>query len=59
MRKQLPNATIAVGIALVTVRYPDGDTHYFDLPPEGMDIVRKADFQEDITPTVFALTPSK
>jgi len=59
IKRQIPKAHVAVGLALVTVKYPDGDVHYYTLPPEGMEIVRKADFREEIVPTTFALIPAK
>lgn len=56
VKKQIPKATVSVGINMVTIKYPDGVVHYFNLPPEGAEIVRRADFREEIAPTKFALT---
>lgn len=55
IREQFPKAKVLVGLAVVEVRYPDGDVHHYHLPPEGMEVVRKADFQEELTPTQFEL----
>lgn len=57
VKQAIPKAQVSVGLAMFTVVYPDGDVHRFNLPPEGMEIVRKADFREEITPTVFEAIP--
>jgi hypothetical protein len=55
IRQQIPKAKVTVGLAVVAIQYPDGDTHHYHLPPEGMEFVRKADFHEELAPTQFQL----
>ncbi len=57
VKQQIPKAHVSVGIAMLTVKYPDGDTHYFNLPPEGLEVVRQADFHEEVQPVVFEAIP--
>ncbi len=55
IKQQIPKAQVLVGLAVVSIKYPDGDTHHYHLPPEGMEVVRKSDFHEEVLPTQFEL----
>lgn len=57
VRQKIPTAEVSVGLAMLTVKYPDGEVQRFNLPPEGMECVRQADFREEVKPVVFEAIP--